>query len=87
VIKSVASKKALHDTGSLLLTNPRESMHHLTPDEKPDPKLQVASLLCNNETRTDASATANNSIIVQGIKEKNAFFQPIKKNLQKDIRI
>jgi hypothetical protein len=43
---------------------------HSTPDETPDPKLQVASLLCHNETRTDASATADNSIIVQGMKEK-----------------
>jgi hypothetical protein len=53
----------------------------------PDPKLQVANLLHNNKTRTDASATAYNSIIVQGKKEKNASFQPIKKNLEKDIQI
>jgi hypothetical protein len=50
----------------------------------PDPKLQVASLLCNNETRTDASATAYNSIIIQGMKEKNASYQPIKNNLEKE---
>jgi hypothetical protein len=77
----------LHVTGSSTLANPRESKHHLTPDETPDPKLQVASLLRDNETRTAASATANNSIIVQGMSEKNRLFQPIKKKLEKDIWI
>jgi hypothetical protein len=70
VIKPLASKKVLHITGSSTLTNPEESMCHLTLDKTPDPKLHVASLLCNTETRTDASATAYNSIISQGMKEK-----------------
>jgi hypothetical protein len=34
-------------------------MHHLTLDKTSDPKLKVASLLCDNEIRTDASATTN----------------------------
>jgi hypothetical protein len=70
VIKLFASKKISHVTGSPMLTNPRESTCHLIPDETPDPKLQVTSLFHDNETRTDASATANNSIILQGMKEK-----------------
>ncbi len=70
VIKPVASKKVSQVTGSLTLINPRESTRHFTPDETPDPILQVASQLCDNEMRTDASATNNNSIIVQGIREK-----------------
>jgi hypothetical protein len=45
-------------------------MRHSTPDKMPDPKLQVASLLCNDETRTATSATAYDSTIVQGTKEK-----------------
>jgi hypothetical protein len=86
-LKPVASKKVSHLTGSSTLTDCRESTCHLTMDKTPDQKLQVASLLCDNETRTDASATANNSIIVQGMKEKNASFQSIKKNSEKDIQI
>jgi hypothetical protein len=70
VIKPIASKKVSHVTGSLTLINCRESTCHLTPDKTPDPKLQVASLLWNNEPRTEASATAYNSIIVQGMKKK-----------------
>jgi hypothetical protein len=70
VIKPIASKKVLHVTGSSTLDDPRETTHHLTSDKMPDPKLQVGSLLCNNETRTDASATAYDSIIIQGMKEK-----------------
>jgi hypothetical protein len=70
VIKPVASKMVLHITGSSMLTYPREYTHHLTPDETPDLKLKVAILLCNNETRADASATADHSIILQGMKEK-----------------
>jgi hypothetical protein len=87
VIKPIASKTVLHVTGSSTSNNFRESMCHLTSDETPDPKLQVASLLCNDETRTDASQTAYDSIIVQGMKEKNASFHPINKNLEKDIWI
>jgi hypothetical protein len=78
---------ASQNTGLLTLTNPRKSTRHLAPDEMPNPKLQVANLLCNNKTRTDASATADNSIIVQGMMEKNASFQPTKKKLEKDIWI
>jgi hypothetical protein len=70
VIKPVASKKVTNVTGSSTLNNNRESMHHLTPEKMPDPKQQVASLLCNDETRTDASATAYISIIVQSMMEK-----------------
>jgi hypothetical protein len=76
-----------HVTGFLTSNNCRETMCHLTSDKMPDPKLQVASLLRNNETRTDAAATAYDPIILQGMREKNASFQPIKKKLEKDIQI
>jgi hypothetical protein len=80
MIKPVASKKVSHDTDSWTLINPREPICHFTLDEMPDPKLQVVSLLCDHEMRTDALATNNNSIIVQDMKEKKTHsFSPSRK--------
>ncbi len=59
VIKPAASKKVLRVTGSSALINPRQSMRHFTPDKTPDAKMQVASLLCDNEKRTDDSVKKN----------------------------
>ncbi len=58
-------------------------MHLLNWDETPDPKLQVASLLCNNETRTDASATAYDSVILQGMKEKKRILSAYQEKIEK----
>jgi hypothetical protein len=70
VIKPVACKKISHAQQSSTLSNPTESTYHPTPGYLSDPKLKIASLLCNNGVRTDTPASPNNSIIIQSMKEK-----------------
>jgi hypothetical protein len=48
-------------------------MYHPTPGDVLDPKLKIASLLCNNDVRMDNPASPDNSIIVQGMKEKKTY--------------
>jgi hypothetical protein len=47
-----------------------ESTYHPAPGDVLDPKLKIASLLCNNEVKTDTPASPDDSIIIQGMKEK-----------------
>jgi hypothetical protein len=70
VIKPVACKNTLHAQQSSMSSNPTESMYHPTLGDVLDPKLKIASLLCNNDVRTDTPASPKNSIIIQGMKEK-----------------
>jgi hypothetical protein len=66
----VACKKILHAQRSLTSSNPTNSTYHPTPGDVTDPKLKIASLLHNNVVRTDTPALLDNSIIVQGMREK-----------------
>jgi hypothetical protein len=70
VIKPVACKKILHAQQSLMSRYPIESTYHPTPGDVLDPKLKLASLIRNNDVRTDTPALHDHSIIVQGMKEK-----------------
>ncbi len=66
MIKPVACKKVSHAQRSSILSNLTEFTYHVS-----GPKLKIASLLCNNDVRTDTPALPDNSIIVQGMNEKN----------------
>ncbi len=48
VIKPVGSKMITHAMHSLMLSNPTESICHLTPAETSGPKSKITSLLCNS---------------------------------------
>ncbi len=69
-IKPVSSKKIPHAQQSLTFIKSTEPTCHPTEVEISDPKIKIASLLCNSGCRTDICAWSDNSIIVQGMKEK-----------------
>jgi hypothetical protein len=64
--------RSQYDCFSTITSNSTESTRHPTAIETSDPKSKIASLLHNSGAGTDIRASSDNSIINQGMKEKNS---------------
>jgi hypothetical protein len=70
VVNPVSCTKISQAQQSSTLNKSTESTCHLTAVEISDPKTKIASLFYESGRGTDIRALSDNSIIVQGMKEK-----------------